>query len=313
MKNLKQSVNFSFCGVLFSLLIIGSGCTPSDSPSDTATTGHIKISVDETFYPVIDTELDVFHALYKYAVITPSYVPEVQAMKDLLDDSVRLAIVTRELNDEEKKYFESRKLFPKSLKVATDAIALITHPENDDTVVTMEQLSDIFSGKINTWKTLNPTSKLDKLIIIFDNKNSSTARYIQEKFNTELPPNTYAVNTNPEVIDYVAQNKNALGVIGVSWISDTDDSVSLDFLEKINVLRIISKPGDMRGKQPYQAYIAQGSYPLTRSVYIINREARTGLGTGFATFVASDKGQRIILKAGLVPATMPVRVVGFNK
>lgn len=294
------------------LLCLLSGCRQSTAPADTPTTGHIKISVDETFLPIIDNELNVFHSLYKYAVVTPSYIPEADAIKDLLDDSARIAIVTRELTKEENEYFENLKLFPKTLKVATDAIALITHPENPDTAITMPQLQQLFSGAVNSWKILNPKSELTGMVVIFDNKNSSTARYIKEKFNTDLPSYTYAVNNNPEVINYVAEHKEALGVIGVNWISDSDDSASIDFLKKIRVLRIISDSTDTRGKQPYQAYIAQGTYPLTRPVYIINREARSGLGTGFASFIASDKGQRIILKSGLMPATMPVRIIGFK-
>lgn len=298
--------------LFFTLILSAAGCTPPAKPTDTPTTGHIKISVDETFRQVIDSELNVFHSLYKYAVITPSYVAELQAINDLLQDSSRLAIVTRHLNEDEKKYFENLKLFPKTLKIATDAIALITHPENRDSIVTLWQLQEIFSGKVSSWKQLNPHSDLTDMMIIFDNKNSSTARYIRERFNTDLPPFTYAVNTNPEVINYVSHHKSAIGVIGVNWISDSHDSESIDFLRKIRVMRIISDSADTRGKQPYQAYIADGSYPLTRSIYIINREARSGLGTGFASFVASDKGQRIILKAGLVPATMPVRIIGFK-
>ena len=64
--------------------------------------------------------------------------------------------------------------------------------------------------------------------------------------------------------------------------------------------------------KPYQAYVAQGLYPYTRKVYIISREARTGLGTGFSSFVAGDVGQKIILKMGVLPASMPVRIVGFR-
>jgi phosphate transport system substrate-binding protein len=51
---------------------------------------------------------------------------------------------------------------------------------------------------------------------------------------------------------------------------------------------------------------------LYRTVYIISREARAGLGSGFTAFVAGDKGQRIILKSGLVPATAPIRIVEIN-
>jgi phosphate transport system substrate-binding protein len=70
--------------------------------------------------------------------------------------------------------------------------------------------------------------------------------------------------------------------------------------------------GDSEAYQPYQAYVAQNLYPLIREVVIVSREARTGLGSGFFTYVANDKGQRVVLKAGLVPATMPVRIVEIN-
>lgn len=296
----------SFCFLIYS------SCNQSSGPTDTPTAGHIRISVDETFFPVFDAELSVFHSLYKYAVINPAYVPEGQAIKDLLADSSRLVILTRELNANELKYFEEQKLFPRSVKIATDAIALITHPGNTDTTLTLAQVEQIFTGKIKNWNLLATQNEAAEMRVVFDNTNSSTARYIKEKFKTELPAYCFAVNNNAEVVNYVAEHKNALGVIGVNWISDSDDSTSVDFMQRVNVLRIISDSTDTRGKQPYQAYIAQGAYPLTRDVYMITREARSGLASGLMAFVASDKGQRIILKSGLVPATMPVRIVGFG-
>jgi phosphate transport system substrate-binding protein len=65
--------------------------------------------------------------------------------------------------------------------------------------------------------------------------------------------------------------------------------------------------------KPYQGYIAERSYPFCRDVYMISRETFSGLGTGFVSFVAGDQGQRIILKSGLVPATMPVRLIEIRK
>jgi phosphate transport system substrate-binding protein len=64
--------------------------------------------------------------------------------------------------------------------------------------------------------------------------------------------------------------------------------------------------------QPYQGYLADKSYPFRRDVYIINRELGTRLATGFSSFVAGDKGQRIVLKAGLVPAYGVIRLVEVN-
>lgn len=300
-------------GVAFAILLGGLfGCNQSGKVDDTPTSGHMKISVDETFYPVFDAEVAVFHSLYKYAVVKATYVPEGQAIKDLLADSSRLIVMSRELNAEELKYFEGVKIIPRSVKVATDAIALVTHPSNTDTALTMQQLEQIFTGKAENWNMLDAANPAQELRVVFDNTSSSTARYIKEKFKTELPAYCFAVDKNAEVVKYVAEHPNALGVIGVNWISDSDDSTSMDFMEKVNVLRIISDTSDLRGRQPYQAYIAQGTYPLTRDIYMITREARSGLASGLMAFVASDKGQRIILKSGLVPATMPVRIVGFG-
>lgn len=307
-----MSSYFKIIAVCLPVVFFFSSCRQGSGPTDTPTTGHIKISVDETFYPVFDSELAVFHSLYRFAAINASYVPEGQAMKDLLADSARLIVASRELTAEEIKYFEGLKLFPRSLKIATDAIALITHPENKDTTLTMEQVEQIFTGKIENWNQLDPQNETLEMRVVFDNTGSSTARYVKEKFKTELPSYCFAANNNPEVVNYVAEHKNALGVIGVNWISDSDDSTSIDFMQRVTVLRIISDSTDTRGKQPYQAYIAQGTYPLTRDIFLITREARSGLASGLMAFVASDKGQRIILKAGLVPATMPVRIVGFG-
>ena len=61
--------------------------------------------------------------------------------------------------------------------------------------------------------------------------------------------------------------------------------------------------------KPYPYYTALKQYPLVRDVYIVSREARAGLGTGFASFVAGDAGQRIVRLKGMLPATIPVRVI----
>jgi phosphate transport system substrate-binding protein len=124
-----------------------------------------------------------------------------------------------------------------------------------------------------------------------------------------LPPNSFAVSSDSAVVDYVSMNVNAIGFIGSSWISDNDDSTTNKFLGTISVAGL--SKGD-EYYQPYQAYIAQGEYPLSRDVVVISREARAGLATGFIAFVAGDKGQRIVLKAGLVPGTMPLRIIEIN-
>jgi len=285
--------------------------------TDTPTTGAINIGVDETFKPIIDSELEAFHYYYKNAKVSAHYLSEGDAFKELLLDSVRMIIAARPLNEEEKRYFESLNLVPRVTKIAYDAIALITNNGNPDSVLTYEEVRDIFSGKITNWKQLGDGRNEGEIRIVFDNSKSGTARYMKENLlgGKEFPANCFASNTNEEVINYCNTHPGTLGFIGVNWISDGDDPASLDFLEKIKVIAV--EPADTaagagRSYKPYQAYIAQQLYPFTRTVYIISRDIRSGLASGLTAFIAGDKGQRIILKSGLMPATKPVRIVGFR-
>ncbi|ARS36656.1 PstS family phosphate ABC transporter substrate-binding protein [Pontibacter actiniarum] len=298
-------------------LVAIAGCGNSGTPQNTPTSGDINISVDESFQPIIDSEVDTFEGIYKYANIDAAYKPEGEVVKDLLNDSTNIAILSRELTAEEKAVFDKQKRIPRVTKIAIDAVALITNRQNPDSLLTMEEVKKIFNGQVKSWKELDEDSDLGDITIVFDNNNSSTARYVRDSLITgnKLPENTFASNSHKALIDYVEQNKNAIGVIGVNWISDFDDSTAINFLNRIKVLGISEDPAPISTEsyyQPYQAYIAQQAYPLRRYLYIISTEGRAGLGTGFAAYVAGDKGQRLILKSGLVPATMPVRVVGLG-
>ena len=289
----------------------------SSTVLDTPTSGEITISIDDSYTPILEAELYAFHSFYKYAKITAQYKAEAEAVKDLLMDSARIVVMSRELNANEKQVFEKINLHPKTLKIAYDAVAVIVHPANKDTMLTMSQLKAIVSGVHSSWEQVNAKSSLGKIAVVFDHQGSGNARFIQEQFlgKNPFPKNCFAAKSNKEVVDYVSENKNAIGVIGVNWISDRDDTLMRGFLKKIKVLALANSdaaiaPDDYY--QPYQAYIQQGTYPLCRNVYIVSREARAGLGTGFAAFVAGDKGQRIILKSGLVPATAPIRIINIK-
>jgi phosphate transport system substrate-binding protein len=286
------------------------GVQPLD---ETPTRGNIKMSIDESFQLLFETQVYTFESLYPNAKIVVSYKPEVDVIADFMKDSVRTIAVTRKLTKEENDYLITEKFVARTTKVAHDALALIVNKANPDTLILDIQFADIFRGKITSWRQINPKSPEKPITIVFDNNKSGNVRYFREKFNLKgnFPSNCFAVNTNEDVINYVKNNPSALGIISVNWISDTQDSVSEKFLESVKIVEVGTDP--MNYCKPYQGYIAEGSYPFCRDLYIISRETFSGLGTGFASFVAGDQGQRIILKSGLVPATMPIRLIQINK
>ncbi len=302
---------------LLMVLILFVFCSrnPADF-GDTPTTGNIKISVDETFKTIIDDEVKVFEKIYVYAKVTPQYKPEVQTFNDLLKDSVRLIVASRKLNNKEKKHFKNKNIFPKETKIAIDGIALIVNNENTDSLITINALKKILLGEITVWKQLNPKSKLKDIRVVFDNTNSSTVRFIIDSVThtNKLSETISAMNFNTDVVNFVSKTPNSIGIIGVSWVSDNSDSTALSFLRKVKVM-YVSKENVAtidNSYQPYQAYIATKLYPLRREIYIIDCDPHTGLASGFASFIASDRGQRIILKAGILPATQTVRIVNLR-
>jgi phosphate transport system substrate-binding protein len=314
MKTVKQ-LQLTGLSIVLALLSACQG-KPADGQTDTYTSGVIAIAADESFRPIVQEEADVFEGLFPLAGIVPRYVTEVEAVNLLLKDSLRLAITSRRLTSGEMNSFNSRKFFPQEIKIATDGLALITHRGNPDSLITVKDIRRILTGDARQWTDIYPASRLKDIRLVFDNKNSSTVRFAVDSIckGAALSNRVKALRTNKEVIDYVSRTPDAIGIIGVNWLSDRNDSTGLSFSKEVQVMSVSAadKATPENSYKPYQAYLYYGNYPLTRSIYALLNDPRGALPWGFASFLASDRGQRIILKSGLVPATQPVRVVNVK-
>lgn len=308
----------------YSLLIFALGtllfqsCKPYDRSGDSMTRGSVKAGIDESYTLMAQAQIAVFSNDYPNAVVNAVYKPEGEIIEDLLSDSIQAAIITRALSESELEYFRSRQKLPESVRIATDGVALIVHPENKDTVLALEQVEMLFTGQIQNWGQLRGTSDDRDIRIVFDNNKSSNARYISERFLSggAFPTNCFAVHSNSEVINYVRENKSAIGVISVGWISDRDDSTSQDFLRQVRVVGIVDPSNSDRptmARKPYQAYIYDKTYPLRRDVYAIRTSPKTSVGTGFVSFLRGDRGQLVIHKMGMVADEQPERVIRISQ
>ncbi|MGI4823832.1 MAG: PstS family phosphate ABC transporter substrate-binding protein [Janthinobacterium lividum] len=305
------------------------GSSSAEESTDTPTSGRVAISVDETFAPILEAQVDTFQKLYTEAHIKTTYQPEDSVMLDLLNDKVKLAVISRELNADEKAELIKQNMLPHATKIGIDGLAVILHPSNPDSLLTITQLRSIFSGKTTAWKQVSGQSKLGDVNVVFDANRSSTLRFVRDSLlrGQPLTKKVFAANSNPQALDYVATHPNAIGVVGVNWVSDLDDPKVRGFLRRVRVAAITARPNPTKDDyiQPYQVYLAPKppemlrdhpdlqNYPLRRDIYIISREARTGLGSGFASFVAGQKGQLIFQKSGLMPANVQARIVTTQK
>jgi phosphate transport system substrate-binding protein len=316
---MKRSINS--LAVLLSLsAILAVSCHSGSGSSinqETPTRGNIRIGVDEAYQLLADSEISTFESLYKNAEINPVYASEDSILHLFLADSIRLMITSRKLTENEEAYLKEKLIIPRTTQIAWDALAFVVNRSNPNSEIRYNVLKNIFTGSTSSWKQINSSSKLGNLKIVFDNQGSSNVRMMIKKFGItgSLPPYCYSANTNSQVIDYVESHPESIGIISVNWVSDPNDSITHDFLNRVKVVGVTPDfdPAGNDFYRPHPAYIADKSYPFIREVYTISRETFAGLGRGFIQFVANDKGQRIVLRMGMVPATMPVRLVHINK
>jgi phosphate transport system substrate-binding protein len=285
-------------------------------PDETPTSGNIKITADESFQPLIDTEVFTFVSLYTNAKIKPQYKPEYEVINDFMNDSVKVIVTSKKLTDDQIQYLRDTSIVARTITFAYDALVFVTNKENKDTLIKFKSIKDIFLGTATSWKDLDPKSKLGDLRVVFDNTRSGNIRYFKELFEIkgDLPGNFFAVDNNKEVIDFVSRNPDALGIVSANWISDKDDPECRSLMNKINRIAVSQQMVDDDSYYyPDQGFIYQKSYPFVREVYLISRESFKGLGSGFIQWATGEQGQKIVLKSGLVPAKMPIRLVQIKK
>jgi phosphate transport system substrate-binding protein len=289
------------------LLLVGLvlyGCEPPSKDVHTITTGKMTLLVDETFEPIIEDQLAVFEHSYVHTEITLISQPERLAVKQLLDDSAKVAILARKLTDEETRHFEAKQIIPKTTRFAIDGVALVVNKSYPDSAIEAEEVLRLLKGDSSTIPSL-----------VFDNPQSSTVRYMLEWSQVKEMPSegVYSMRSNSEVIKYVHDNPGAVGVIGINWMAQPDPELE-QFTKQLKVLSVKNlqgQPGDDAYYHPSQNNLALENYAFSRDLYIINCQGVQGLGVGFSAFLAGERGQRIILKSGLLPDSIPPREINI--
>jgi phosphate transport system substrate-binding protein len=300
---------------LFAVVFVS--CHGPNSKEKKKTQDTVNVYVDETFRPIIEAGYDMFSYIDTLSVMNIYYVPEEEAFSQLLNLKATLAVVSRQLLPSEEKLLNEKTYYPHQTKIAVDAIAVITNRSIEDSVISVKQIRDILTGRISSWKQLNGHFPDKPIRLLFDNSKSGIVRYMADSVcnGEKMNSKAFALDVNTDVVDYVSNSPDVIGFIGVSWISNSKDSLHLSFHNKIKVLYLTENltPTAENSYQPFQAYMLDGMYPFTRNIYMINAEPKYGKATRFTNFMAGQKGQRIILKSGILPVNAPLRLVNVRE
>ena len=299
--------------------------------------GPGAVFCEDGFRNVLEDEIEAFEYTYKDASIIPFYMQEQACIDSLLEDKVQSIIVTRELEPSQRDYLKKKyKRIVKSQCIAVDAVALIVNKENGVGSMDMEDIRKVLNGELTRWDQLggNDTARIK---IVFDAPESSTVSFMRDKF---LPkgrkisdnPQAFAQKNNAQVFDVVKQDRDALGIISVSWLGDNlqvaknvpidkkmedyqnqTDTVAPALTEEVKILKVANPTADNDysavSYKPYQVYINSGEYPLFRKVYMISTAPNHSVLHSFYIFVSGFVGQKIISLTGIMPYKVAPRVV----
>jgi len=275
--------------------------------TDTHGRGKALVMIEESFKPLFETSIYTFESQFPHADILPSYMSEGEIINAFFERKVKTICITRDFTEQEKIRLKKMNIEVRSDRIAYDGVTLIVNPENPDSTITLDKLKRIISGKDSIWPGLGK-----KINVVYDQVNSANFNYLRNLVGSaNFPSNIFAVKSNVEVINYVKKNKGALGIIGLNWISDQDDFDVRDFVRGLKVMAVAENSSKPYFK-PYAGVIYTKEYPLRREIWMINKAKRSGIHTGFVLFMIGEKGQTIITKSALVPATAPVRLIQLN-
>ncbi len=261
------------------IVIIASGCMGlSDDEIQT-----LSITGSTTVLPVAQKTAERYMDMHSNVNIMVSGGGSSVGVKSAGEGTADIGMASRDLKDAEIIEYPNLK----AILIARDGIALIVHPSNSVSSLSVEEVKGIYDGTYTNWGQLGGENM--EIVVIGRDSASGTREFFWEHvMNKEDFLNTMLEkNSNGAVKQTVAQTPGAIGYVGLGYIDETVKVVKI----KVNGNEI----------EPTVANIQNGLYPISRSLYFLVKGEPTGLIRDFIDFVLSAEGQSIVEEEGFVP------------
>jgi len=217
----------------------------------------------------------------------------------LANNTVDIANASRAIKAEEIEAMQANGIDPVEFVVARDAIAIIVHLNNPIEHLTLEQISDIYSGKYNNWKEVGGEDR--PIVRLSRETNSGTHVYFLEEVlrlgdsdsNTLFSPDTLLLPSSEGITAEVRDNPNAIGYDGLGYV--TPD---------VKVVGVAAEPG---GEYIYPSAetVNNQSYPIARDLYMYTAGEPQDVEKDYLTWILSAEAQAIVKELGFVPIATP--------
>jgi phosphate transport system substrate-binding protein len=291
------------------VLLLLPGC--GKERKETYSSGEATIYVSESIQPMMEQQVRDFQKMYPNAVIHLKITTDRDAIVRLLNGETKLAVVGRDLNPEEQLVIRQNKIQVNQIRFGIDAIAVIINEKNPVDSLTTQQVTGMFRGKTTDWRRIQQNLS-GHIVHAITGANTATYEILNRMLLNGQPPNCTIspCTTSMEVIKYVEENQNAIGYVGINWLTGSEHQ-NVKLLKIGDATVSYDSVSNSRTLLPHQFYLWKRVYPFTRDLFALSTDKDAGLPAGFTVYLMSVPGQKTILNAGMVPgnARMPITLV----
>jgi phosphate transport system substrate-binding protein len=261
--------------------------------ASTDTGGSLTISGSATLQPLSERWVEEFNKANPGTNISVKGGGSGQGISNLINKSTDIANSSRKMKDEEMKQAEEKGLKVQEIPVAMDGITIIVNPKNPIKSLTLQQLSDIYTGKTKDWKELGGTP--GKIVAIGRDSSSGTYEFFKEDVlkKADYRSDMISSKANPAIGTNVAQSAGAIGYIGVAFAGEYVKA------GKVKEVPISFKEGEAP-IYPTVDNVHSGKYPISRSLYNYVSGEPEGTAKAYLDFVRSEEGQKIVSDEGYI-------------
>lgn len=292
--------------VLFIFIISCISCTNKNNESQhgSPVSGIFTIYSDEAFYPLVKVLTDGYMGVYPGVSISIDTTAGNNAIAKLADTAIRSAVTGTLINETDSIALNQRSIFPQIFHFATDAVVMISKSNGDS----LPGFTFNFSEKNCLENSIFPAA----IRLITDQPASENNRHINKKFayTDTCLKNRFVAGNHTAILKRIVDHPGEIGVIGWSHLCEKENPEVAEWRKQVEPVPFLSLASKLI--YPTQSALMTGEYPLTRKLYLVTSEPYAGPATGFAAYVASDEGQRIIRLFGLAPAKTPPREIIVN-
>jgi phosphate transport system substrate-binding protein len=292
---------FVLLTIIILALVFSTSCSPSSSSTESASnssSAYIENKGSDTIVNLALAWAERYQAEYPEVRISVTGGGSGTGIASLINGTVDIANASRQIKDEEVADAQANGVEPVEHIIARDAIAVIVNPENPVNQLTLKQISDMYSGKINNWSEVGGEDR--PIVRLSRETNSGTHVYFLETVlrlgdsedKTLFSMDTLLLPSSEGIIAEVRQNPNAIGYDGLGYVPKD--------------LKMIAIAGEEGGAYvlPSIETVNDKSYPIARDLYMYTDGEPTGVIKEYLDWILGPEAQQIVADLGFVPAEL---------